>query len=227
MAEVDWLSVYANPLKRTIERNQNFLKTEATDLLKAIEEYLELWVKLSDIISKTGKSGYTVMWFAVNYLWFPSRVFSLVFNVLSSNIAGAFEALRFAMEAIEIGVIGDCCPEFQKINFEKKIDILNEIRPKEIISRIKQILNSAGANTLCNRLIGFYNCCSQLMHSTSFGRKLVEMFRVRGDLPSMALYYPDLSEIEPEILEELVNMIEQFCEMAEELISIWEKCCNQ
>ena len=159
------------------------------------------------------------MYFAVCHMWFPSGLFSLIYNVLSSDIGGALRTLRFALEAIEIGLIGDCHPNlFQRKTLEEKIAELSEMRPLNILEALKPLVDYETMRCLIN----LYKRFSQLTHPTLFGQKLIELFRETKDVPSIALYYPDLSELESEIIKDLTELIEQFCEIAEKLILIWK-----
>jgi len=218
----EWLSTYVKMLKGTIDRNQKFLETRGKILRDALKKYLETWATIDDIVSKTDRSGNTVMYFTVCNIWFPSGVFSLIYNVLSSDIGGALRTLRFALEAIEIGLIGDCHPslEFQRKTLEEKVAELSEMRPRDIREALKPLVD----HETMESLIDLYNRSSQLMHPTSFGQKLIELFRETKDIPSMALYYPNLSEFESEIIRDFVELIEQFCKIAKKLISIWKDC---
>ena len=220
----DWLSIYVNSLKRIIDENQKFLETEGKILRDTVKNYLETWATIDDIVSRIDRNGSTVMHFAVYHMWFPSGVFSLIYDVLSSDIGGALRALRFSLEAIEIGLIGDCHPnlEFQRKTLEEKIAKLSEMRPINILEALKPIVDDETMRCLTN----LYKRFSQLIHPTSFGQKLIELFRETKDVPSIALYYPSLSEVESKIIKNLVELIEQFCKISKKLILIWKDCMS-
>ena len=140
--------------------------------------------------------------------------------VFFTNSGGALRTLRFALEAIEIGLIGDCHPslEFQRKTLEEKVAELSEMRPLNILEALKPLVDYETMESL----VDLYKRSSQLMHPTLLGQKLIELFRETKDIPSIALYYPDLSELESEIIKDLTELIEQFCEIAEKLILIWK-----
>lgn len=218
----DWLSIYVNSLKRIIDENQKFLETEGKILRDVIKNYIETWATIDDIVSRIDRNGSTVMHFAVYHMWFPSGVFSLIYDVLSSDIGGALRALRFSLEAIEIGLIGDCHPNFHKKTLEEKIADLCEMRPSNILEALKPIVDDETIRYLTN----LYKRFSQLIHPTPFGQKLIELFRKNKDIPSVALYYPSLSEVESKIIKNLVELIEQFCKISKKLILIWKDCMS-
>jgi len=216
----EWLSTYVKLLKGTIDRNQKFLETRGKSLQDALGKYLETWSNIHDMVLETDKNGNSVMYFTVCHIWFPSGVFSLIYNVLSSDIGGALRTLRFALEAIEIGLIGDCHPslEFQRKTLEEKVEKLGKMWSLDILEALRSLIDYETMESL----IDLYKRSSRLMHPTLFGQKLIELFRETRDIPSIALYYPDLSELESKIVRDLVELIEQFCKIAKKLILIWK-----
>jgi len=221
----DWLSSYVKMLKGIINRNQKFLETKGKILRDVVERYLETWSNIHDIVLETDRDGNTVMYFAVCHLWFPSGVFSLIYDVLFSDIVGILRTLRFALEAIEIGLIGDCNPNlwFQGKTLEKKVEELDKIRSSNILKALEPLVDRETMKSLKN----IYTRSSQLIHVIPFWRELIKLSRETKDLPSILLYYPDLSELEPKIIGDLVELIEQFCRLAERLILIWKDCISR
>lgn len=220
----DWLTTYENMLRHLIDANKNYLDSKGVRLKKAIENYLETWAEIESIVSKKDKNMNIVMNFAVSYLWFPAEVFSLVFNVLTSNILGALKSLRYALEALEIGLIGDSHPNlrFNEMSIEEKVNRLREMRPKEILDSLKPLVSQ---NTL-SELIQLYKQLSETAHPASFSGKIIQLYHEKGEVPSIALYYPDLSELESEF-ENLAELIEDFCKVARKITEIWMDCIHR
>lgn len=96
------------------------------------------------------------------------------------------------------------------------------MRPSNILEALKPIVDDETIRYLTN----LYKRFSQLIHPTPFGQKLIELFRKNKDIPSVALYYPSLSEVESKIIKNLVELIEQFCKISKKLILIWKDCMS-
>ena len=137
----------------------------------------------------------------------------------SSDVEGAMRTLRFVLEVLEVGLIGDCYPEFQNLSLEEKIKKLEESR--DLLRYLDPLIKD---KSLKKELKAFYQFLSRFVHAPAFVKKVVEDATKFGDVPSRVLYFGDFSEIEGEVIKELAKAIEKLCDFAKRLIDIWKEC---